>query len=145
MNATATDLRRRPGAALRLGALLLLSSAVVLSGCSEQPLPQQVGVRSDDCLRDVTLDRLQEQIKICDEVVSTFPEDPAPRNERYLLHSLAGNDEAACADLREALRLAERLPADQLDEQLRTELEVRRELCAERPPTTPEAPPAPSP
>jgi hypothetical protein len=118
---------------------------VLLAGCREQPLPQQVGVRSDDCLRNVTLDGLQEQIALCDEVVSTFPDDPGPRNDRYLLHSLAGDDEAACADLREALRLAELLPAEQLDEQLRTELAVRRELCADRPLTTPEAPRAPSP
>ncbi|MEX1317935.1 MAG: hypothetical protein AB1Z22_12535 [Synechococcaceae cyanobacterium] len=122
----------------------MISSLVLLS-CREQPLPQQGGVRRDDCLREVTLDRLEEQIALCDEVVAAFPDDPDPRNDRYLLHSLAGNDTAACEDLREALRLAEQLPEDQLDAQLRSDLEVRRELCANTPLTKPATPPGPSP
>ncbi|MCP9927134.1 hypothetical protein [Cyanobium sp. CH-040] len=126
-----------------IGPLLLISLALV--GCSEEPLPQEEGVRRDDCLRNVTLDRLQEQISLCDEVVAAYPDDPGPRNDRYLLHSLAGEDAAACADLGEALRLADRLPAERLDAQLRSDLEVRRKLCAGMPVTTPAAPPVPSP
>jgi hypothetical protein len=102
-------------------------------------------LRSDDCLREVSLDRLQQQIARCDDVVATFPDDPGPRNDRYLLHSLAGNDASACEDLRQALRLAESVPEDQLDAQLRSDLEVRRALCVEAPLTSPAAPPAPSP
>lgn len=144
VNATATDswLSRLRVAVLGFTALLAAGS---LLGCQEQPLPQQGGVRRDDCLREVTLERLEEQIGLCDEVVAAYPDDPGPRNERYLLHSLAGNDEQACEDLREALRLAELLPDDELDAQLRSDLEVRRELCAERPLTSPPTPPAPSP
>mgnify|MGYP001824229488 CR=1 FL=1 len=133
------------GTGIGLRATALLACALVLLGCREQPLPEQGGVRRDDCLREVTLDRLEQQIGRCDEVVAAYPDDPAPRNERYLLHSLAGNDTAACKDLLEALRLAEQLPEDQLDAQLRSDLEVRRELCANGPLTTPATPPAPSP
>lgn len=144
VNATATDslLSRLWPTVLGFTALL---AAGVLLGCQEQPLPQQGGVRRDDCLREVTLERLEEQIALCDDVVAAYPDDPAPRNDRYLLHSLAGNDEQACEDLREALRLAEQLPDDELDAQLRSDLEVRRELCAEAPLTSPPTPPAPSP
>ena len=144
VSATATDYRSGRPSAIGLRATAL-ASALVLLGCQEQPLPQQGGVRRDDCLREVTLDRLDEQVALCDEVVAAYPDDPGPRNERYLLHSLAGNDEQACEDLREALRLAERLPEDELDAQLRSDLEVRRELCAEGPLTSPPTPPAPSP
>jgi hypothetical protein len=141
---TATDSRlsRLRAVALRIAAL---TASGLLLGCQEQPLPQQAGVRRDDCLREVTLDQLKEQIALCDEVVAAYPDDPGPRNERYLLHSLAGNDDQACEDLREALRLAEQLPEDQLDAQLRSDLEVRRELCANGPLTSPPTPPAPSP
>jgi hypothetical protein len=128
-----------------LRATAVLACALVLLGCREQPLPEQGGVRRYDCLREVTLDRLQQQIARCDEVVAAYPDDPGPRNERYLLHSLAGNDAAACEDLLEALRLAEQLPEEELDAQLRSDLEVRRELCANGSLTTPAAPPAPSP
>lgn len=144
MNATAPDSRlgRLRAAGLRITAL---TSVCCLLGCQEQPLPQQGGVRRDDCLREVTLERLKEQIARCDEVVAAYPDDPSPRNDRYLLHSLAGNDERACEDLREALRLAERLPDDALDAQLRSDLDVRRDLCADERLTSPPTPPAPSP
>jgi hypothetical protein len=61
--------------------------------------------------------------------VAAFPEDPAPLNDRYLLHSLAGNDQAACTDLRKAITLARSIPKEKLDEQLRIDLEVREQLC----------------
>jgi hypothetical protein len=85
--------------------------------------------RRDACLRNVKLEQLREQIERCDAVVAAFPDDPGPRNDRYLLHSLAGNDEAACQDLRQAVKLAARLPADRLDPQLRSDLKVRQQLC----------------
>jgi hypothetical protein len=145
VSATATDNRRRRLSAIGLRATALAALSLLLLSCQEQPLPQQDRVRRDDCLREVTLDRLDDQIAICDEVVAAYPDDPGPRNERYLLHSLAGNDDDACADLREALRLAEQLPEDELDAQLRSDLEVRRELCANGPLTSPPTPLAPSP
>ena len=39
------------------------------------------------------------------------------------------NDAAACADMKKALRLAKTLPAKRLDAQLRSDLEVRKDLC----------------
>jgi hypothetical protein len=108
-----------------VGSALLLLAA----GCAEQPLPQQQ-TRRDECLRNVRLEKLKDQIERCNQVVAAFPEDPAPRNDRYLLHSLAGNDKAACDDLRVAVRLAARIPEERLDPQLRSDLKVRRQLCA---------------
>jgi hypothetical protein len=78
----------------------------------------------------VRLDQLSQQIKLCDGVVAAFPKDPGPRNDRYLLHSLAGNDRAACADMRAAVKLASKLPKERLDPQLRSDLTVRQELCS---------------
>jgi hypothetical protein len=111
---------------------LLLALGLSCVGCAEQPLPDQ-GVRRDDCLREVTLADLQERIKRCDQVVATYPKDPAPLNDRYLLHSLAGHDQAACADLLRAVRLAQSVPRAQLDPQLRSDLEVRQQLCSAAP------------
>ena len=75
------------------------------------------------------LNQLPKHIERCDAVVAAFPEDPGPRNDRYLLHSLTGNDTAACDDLREAVKLAARMPKQQLDPQLRSDLAVRQQLC----------------
>ena len=88
-------------------------------------------MRSDDCLQAVQLDQLAEQIRRCDAVVAAFPTNPGPLNDRYLLHSLAGNEVAACADITRAAALARAQPPNRLDPQLRTDLALRQELCRE--------------
>ncbi|MDP4831456.1 MAG: hypothetical protein NWR11_10055, partial [Cyanobium sp. MAG_137] len=98
--------------------------------CAEEPLPQRQ-VRSDDCLQTVQLDQLTEQIRSCDAVVAAFPSNPGPLNDRYLLHSLAGNEAAACADINRAAALARSKPPASLDPQLRTDLNLRQQLCRE--------------
>ena len=108
-----------------LAGLLLLASS-----CAEEPLPQRQ-VRSDDCLQTVQLDQLTEQIRSCDAVVAAFPTNPGPLNDRYLLHSLAGNEAAACADINRAAALARSKPPASLDPQLRTDLNLRQQLCRE--------------
>ncbi len=108
-----------------LAGLLLLAG-----GCAEEPLPQRQ-VRSDDCLQTVQLDQLTEQIGRCDAVVAAFPTNPSPLNDRYLLHSLAGNEAAACADSKRAAALARSKPTASLDPQLRTDLNLRQQLCRE--------------
>jgi len=112
-------------AALALGAMGFL-----VAGCSEEPLPE-APIRSDDCLRDIKLDQLGEQLKRCDRVVAAFPTNPAPLNDRYLLRSLSGPDQerAACADIRRATALAGQAKPGSLDTQLRTDLNLRLALC----------------
>ncbi|MEB3349598.1 MAG: hypothetical protein VKO00_06225 [Cyanobacteriota bacterium] len=108
--------------------LLLIGLALNVSGCAEEPLPEQ-GIRRDDCLRDLTLASLDERLKQCNAVVAAFPNDPAPLNDRYLLHSLMGNDRSACVDLRQAVKLASATPRSKLDPQLRSDLDIRQRLC----------------
>ena len=112
-------------AVLALGAL-----GFFVAGCSEEPLPE-APMRSDDCLRDIRLDQVGEQLKRCDRVVAAFPTNPAPLNDRYLLRSLMGPDQerAACADIRRATALARQAKAGSLDPQLRTDLSLRLALC----------------
>jgi len=112
-------------AALALGIM-----GVLVTGCSEEPLPE-APMRSDDCLRDIKLDQLGEQLKRCDQVVAAFPTNPAPLNDRYLLRSLRGPDQerAACSDIRRATALAKLAKPGSLDPQLRTDLNLRLALC----------------
>lgn len=127
MGATAPDAGRRPP---RRCGWLLTVVAMLGAGCAEAPLPEQ-SIRRDDCLRELSLANLSERLQACHAVVAAFPGDPAPLNDRYLLHSLAGDDRAACADLRQALALAASTPAGALDAQLRSDLKVRAQLCGE--------------
>ena len=117
-----------PGSVATARALLTGALLMLLAGCSEEPLPGQQ-LRSHECLQNITLDKLPEHISHCDAVVAAFPANPSPLNDRYLLHSLAGNEAAACADIAKASSLARQIPANSLDPQLRNDLKLRQELC----------------
>jgi len=110
--------------------LALMTMGFLIAGCREEPLPE-APMRSDDCLRDIKLDQLGEQLKRCDRVVAAFPTNPVPLNDRYLLRSLSGPDQerAACADVRRATALARQAKPGSLDPQLRTDLTLRLALC----------------
>ena len=103
-------------------------TGLLLQACSEAELPQR-SVQPDDCLRDVQLDQLQQALKRCDQVVARYPRDPAPRNERSLLLSLNGQDQAACREIEAAHALARQARAGSVDPLLASELRMRRQSC----------------
>jgi hypothetical protein len=115
----------------------------MLTACAEEPLPQR-RISRDDCLSEVKLDQLREAIARCDKVVAAYPQDPLPLNERYLLHTLAEDDRAACRDIVQAAALARRLPPERLDPMLRSDLKRRLADCPVAPATAPAAPAAPT-
>lgn len=118
---------REPAAAARSLALALAVTGL-LTACAEEPLPQP-RISADDCLNEVRMERLKEALERCDKVVAAYPNDPLPLNERYVLHTLAEDDKAACRDLTQALALAGRIPAGRLDPILRHDLQIRRADC----------------
>ncbi|MFM1811941.1 MAG: hypothetical protein RLZZ336_879 [Cyanobacteriota bacterium] len=107
-------------------------TGLLLQACSEADLPQR-SVQADDCLRDVQLDQLQQALKRCDQVVARYPRDPAPRNERSLLLSLNGQDQAACREIEAAHALARQAKAGSVDPLLASELRMRRQSCLASP------------
>jgi hypothetical protein len=112
-----------------LTALVLAASLLsALAGCVEEPLPQR-RVTPGDCLLELKLSDLRNARQRCDKVVQAFPTDPAPLNDRFLIHSLLGDNSAACADIRKAVKLAARLPAQRLDPLLRRDLAQRLDSC----------------
>lgn len=110
--------------ALTAGVLL----AALVAGCAEEPLPQR-RLNASDCLQEVRLDRLPQAIRRCDAVVAAFPKDPLPLNERYLLHTLANDEAAACRDMARATVLARAIPPARLDPLLRADLQRRQADC----------------
>ena len=102
--------------------------AVLLVACAEEPLPERK-ISHGDCLREVELEKLEEAIERCGKVVEAFPEDPLPLSERFLLHSLAGDNDAACRDIARAAELAELQPAKDIDPLLRKQLKLRLASC----------------
>lgn len=124
MSGTTDRPRRRVAGPIAAG----LGLALLLGGCAEEPLPER-RLTVDDCLKEVRLDDLGDAMRRCDRVVKAFPQDPLPLNERFLLHTLAGDDEAACRDIARAVQLARRIPAAKLDRMLTEELKLREAGC----------------
>ncbi len=118
---------------------------LLLGGCfspAEDPTTRLPGV--GDCLRQVRMKRLTQAIERCNTVVEAHPRHPQPRNERALLHSLAGDNQAACSDSRAAAALLERFPkSTPLDPLLAEEIQLRLQSCRQL--TTAPADAAPSP
>ncbi|MFM7086792.1 MAG: hypothetical protein ACKOXO_07380 [Cyanobium sp.] len=124
MIATATDRSRRWPRLCALAIPLLLG----LVGCAEEPLPQR-GLSVDNCLTRVELKQLETALKRCDQVVEAFPKQPQPLNERFVLHSLRGDEAAACRDIARAVVLARAIPPQRLDRVLLRELAMRQASC----------------
>jgi hypothetical protein len=118
---------------------------VLLGGCVSVPSdPTSTLPGLDDCLRQVEIKRLKKALRRCDDVVKAHPQQPQPRNERALLHSLAGDHQAACRDSLAAQTLLKQLPkAAAPDPLLVEEIELRARSC--RTLTTAPATGAPSP
>ena len=105
--------------------LLLLA---LIGGCAEEPLPQR-RISSDDCLRGLRMADLDQSLRRCDQVVAAFPRDPQPLNERFLIHTLRGDTDKACQDIKAAGKRASRLTSERLDPVLRNDLRLRSESC----------------
>jgi hypothetical protein len=118
---------------------------VLLGGCVALPSdPTTTLPGLGDCLRQVEIKRLKKALSRCDGVVEAHPQEPQPRNERALLHSLAGDNQAACRDSLAAERLLKQRPkAAATDPLLVEEIQLRAKSC--RTLTTAPAAGAPSP
>ena len=55
---------------------------VILSACRSSHL------EADSCLADVEANALDRALQRCNRVVKAHPQDPRPRNDRFLLHTL---------------------------------------------------------
>ena len=103
----------------------------LLGGCVSGPAdPTTTLPGLGDCLRQVEIKRLHRAIERCDSVVEAHPNHPQPRNERALLHSLAGDNKTACRDSLAAAKLLKLLPAQPpADPLLVEEIELRAKSC----------------
>lgn len=121
-----------------------LAGALLLGGCISAPVdPTTTRIGLGDCLHQVEMKRLQRALKRCDAVVEAYPKHPQPRNERALLHSLKGDNQAACRDSLAAARLLRRLPKQPAPDPLMVE-EIRLRDTSCRKLTTARAATAPS-
>ncbi|MCP9885440.1 hypothetical protein KBY97_09950 [Synechococcus sp. ATX 2A4] len=116
-----------------------LFSTIALAGwaliaCGVQPVEVGNAPASDDCLREVTLEELPAALQRCDASVQAFPSDPRPLSERSVLHSLGGDQAAACRDIERAALLLRQQGGKAVDGQLAIDIRIRLEGCQEKAP-----------
>ena len=95
---------------------------VILSACRSSHL------EAKSCLADVAANALDRALQRCNRVVKAHPEDPRPYNDRFLLHTLLQNKEAACQDITQAAALLETNGTNSHND-LRAEILVRADSC----------------
>ena len=93
---------------------------MILGACRSSHL------EADSCLADV--EALDRALQRCNRVVKAHPQDPRPHNDRFLLHTLLQNREAACQDIAQAAALLETNGAKSQTD-LRAEILVRADSC----------------
>tara|TARA_B100001939_G_scaffold176097_1_gene151662 strand:+ start:130 stop:468 length:339 start_codon:yes stop_codon:yes gene_type:complete len=95
---------------------------VILGGCRSSHLD------ADSCLADVEANALDRALQRCNQVVTAHPDDPRPHNDRFLLHTLLQNKQAACQDIAKAAALLQSGGADH-HKDIRAEILVRADSC----------------
>ena len=82
----------------------------------------------ESCLADVEANALTKALQRCNRVVKANPKDPRPHNDRFLLHTLLQNKEAACQDIAQAAALLH-ASGPNSHKDLRAEILVRANSC----------------
>ena len=117
-----------------------LALTLALAGCTAAPPPttESPRLRQDECLDEVKVDRLDQALERCDKVVSAFPLEARPLSDRFVIHTLRGEQARACQDIDRAAELLKATgngkPAKDADApQLVTDIRVRQESCRDIP------------
>ena len=84
------------------------------------------------CLEDFQTNHLDKVLERCNASVEAQPDQPGPRSDRALVHSLRGDTQRACADVAKALALLSQASSSQNDPFLRQELTVRQTACKQQ-------------
>ena len=112
----------------------LALAGLVLLACGVPPVEVGNAPANNDCLREVTLEELPAALRRCDASVQAFPTDHRPLSERSVLHSLGGDQAAACRDIKQAAQLLRQQGNRADDAQLAIDIRIRLEGCQEKAP-----------
>jgi len=83
------------------------------------------------CLEELDLNKLDQALERCNQVVQEHRTNPAPLTDRSLLHTLLGQLDQACLDVDQALVLVKR-QGKAADPMISHELMVRQKSCKQR-------------
>lgn len=107
---------------------LALALSLGLGGCTIPASPESA-LRPDDCMKATSINAMAAAIAACNAVIHAYPHHALPFRDRALLWSLNGDERRACQDLRHSLALAERRPAENGNQRLRSDLRISLRAC----------------
>ncbi|MBC8169994.1 MAG: hypothetical protein H8E93_09720 [Synechococcus sp.] len=116
---------------------ILMISALLLTGLGcrsrSEPKPATVSPETSiaDCMSDLDLNKLDQALQRCNEVVDAYGDKPAALADRSLLLTLMGKTDQACADVTQAMALL-RQDSSSADPMVVHELNVRHKSCKQR-------------
>ena len=115
---------------LMIGGLLLTGL-----GCRSRSEPKTATVSVEtsiaDCMSDLDLNKLDQALQRCNEVVDAHGDKPAALADRSLLLTLMGKTDQACADVTQAMALL-RQNKGSTDPMVVHELNMRHKSCKQR-------------
>ena len=115
---------------LMIGGLLLTGL-----GCRSRSEPKTATVSAEtsiaDCMSDLDLNKLDQALQRCNEVVDAHGDKPAALADRSLLLTLMGKTDQACADVTQAMALL-RQSKQSTDPMVVHELNMRHKSCKQR-------------
>ena len=104
-------------------------------GCRSRSEPTCATVSPEisiaDCMSDLDLNKLDEALQRCNEVVDAHGDKPSALADRSLLLTLMGKTDQACADVTQAMALL-RQDSRTTDPMVVHELNVRHKSCKQR-------------
>ena len=117
-------------------AVLMATGLLVTAvGCRSRSAPTstipKAELTAQACLEELDLNKLDQALNRCNQVVQAHRSDPAPLTDRSLLHTLLGQLDQACLDVNQALVLVKR-QGKAADPMISHELKVRQESCKQR-------------
>ncbi|MGC6482933.1 MAG: hypothetical protein ACON4T_05150 [Synechococcus sp.] len=115
--------------------MVLASVLLTAVGCRSHSAPTSASSKAaltpQACLEQLDLNKLDQALQRCDQIVAEHENDPAPLTDRSFLHTLLGQLDQACLDVKQGLRLVERQGSD-ADPMIKHELTVRQDICKQR-------------
>ncbi len=118
-----------------IGRFLICGVLLSIFGCRMPATTKDqlntISVSSQACLEELNLAFLEKALKDCNEVITQYPNNPEPLNDRSLIYTLMGDMNSACNDVNQALKLLD-TKVSEADPLVRHELIVRKDSCIKR-------------
>ena len=95
----------------------------------KESLDSEINIYS--CLDKINKSNLDAALKLCNEILKKYPDNPKVIIDRSLIYNLKGENELSCKDVISALNLLE-MAEEYIDPLVKYQIQVRHNSCTKR-------------